>query len=84
MKFATMTMTKGAMMSKKYIITDLQGAGWWADTFDKPLSKAKIRNRFKGYPEFEDLVENENITNKDFTLEFIQEIWGCEINPVKK
>lgn len=71
-------------MSKKYTITDLQGAGWWADTFDKPLSKAKIRNRFKGYPEYDDLVQNEHITNKDFTLGFIQEIWGCEITIANK
>lgn len=66
-------------MSKKYTITDLQGTGWWADTLEKPLSKAKIRNIFKGYPEYEDLVQNEHITNKDFTLDFIQEVWDCEI-----
>jgi len=71
-------------MSKKYTITDLQGTGWWADTFAKPLSKAKIRNRFKGYPEYGDLVKNEHITNKDFTLDFIQEIWDCEINLAKQ
>ena len=71
-------------MSKKYTITDLQGTGWWGYTFDKPLSKAKIRNIFKGYPEYNELVENEHITNKDFTLDFIQEIWGCEINSFKK
>lgn len=66
-------------MSKKYTITDLQGAGWWTDTFTKPLSKAQIRNRFKGYPEYDDLVKHEHITDKDFTLDFIQEIWNCEI-----
>lgn len=66
-------------MSKKYTITDLQGAGWWTDTFTKPLSKAQIRNRFKGYPEYDDLVKHEHITDKDFTLDFIQEIRNCEI-----
>ena len=71
-------------MSKKYTITDLQGTGWWADTFEKPLSKAQIRNRFKDYPEYNELVENEHITNKDFTLNFIQDIWGCEIKPAIK
>lgn len=71
-------------MSKKYTITDLQGAGWWADTFTKPLSKAKIRNRFKEYPEYSELVNNEHITNKDFTLEFIQDIWQCEIKLATK
>lgn len=70
-------------MSKKYTITDLQGTGWWSDTFTKPLSKSQIRNRFKGYPEYDDLVKHEHITNKDFTLEFIQEIWNCEITIVK-
>jgi hypothetical protein len=71
-------------MSKKYTITDLQGTCWWEDTFTKPLSRAKIRNRFKGYPEYEDLVENEHITNKDFTLDFIQDMWGCEIKKAGK
>lgn len=66
-------------MSKKYTITDLQGTGWWAYTLEYPMSKAKIRNMFKGYPEYEDLVQNEHITNKDFTLDFIQEVWDCEI-----
>lgn len=66
-------------MSKKYTITDLQGTEWWDDTFTKPLSKAKIRNLFKGYPEYNDLVKHEHITNKDFTLDFIQDIWDCEI-----
>lgn len=66
-------------MAKKYTITDLQGTGWWSDTFEKPISKAKIRNIFKGYPEYWDLVENERITNKDFTLDLIQDIWQCEI-----
>ena len=71
-------------MSKKYTITDLQGTGWWADTFTKPLSRAKIRNRFKEYPEYNELVEKEHITNKDFTLEFIQDIWECEIELATK
>ena len=66
-------------MSKKYTITDLQGTGWWEYTFDKLLSRAKIRNIFKGYNEYDDLVKDEHITNKDFTLDFIQDIWGCEI-----
>ena len=70
-------------MSKKYTITDLQGTGWGADTLKKPISRAKIRNIFKGYPEYEDLVRNEHITNKDFTLDFIQEIWNCEIKLAK-
>lgn len=70
-------------MSKKYTITDLQGTDWWTDTFTKPLSKAKIRNRFKSYPEYDDLVKNEHITNKDFTLDFIQDIWNCEITIAK-
>lgn len=71
-------------MSKKYHIIDLQGTDWWCDTLEKPVSKAKIRNIFKGYPEYDDLVQNEHITNKDFTLEFIQEIWGCEIKLATK
>lgn len=71
-------------MSKKYTITDLQGTEWWADTFAKPLSRAQIRNRFKGYPEYDDLVRHEHITNKDFTLEFIQDIWQCEITLAKR
>lgn len=71
-------------MSKKYTITDLQGTGWWEHTFVKPLSKAKIRNIFKGYPEYDDLVQNEHITNKDFTLAFIQDIWQCEITLAKR
>ena len=71
-------------MSKKYHIIDLQGTDWWTDTLEKPVSKAKIRNIFKGYPEYDDLVQNEHITNKDFTLEFIQEIWGCEIKLATK
>lgn len=71
-------------MAKKYTIIDLQGAGWWADTFTKPLSRAKIRNRFKEYPEYDEFVKSEHITNKDFTLDFIQEMWGCEITPATK
>lgn len=71
-------------MSKKYTITDLQDAGWWSDTFAKPLSRAKIRNMFKGYPEYDELVRNEHITNRDFTLDFIQDIWQCEIKPITK
>lgn len=71
-------------MSKKYTITDLQGTGWWEYTFDKPLSRAKIRNMFKGYPEYDELVRNEHITNREFTLDFIQDIWQCEIKPITK
>lgn len=71
-------------MSRKYTITDLQGTEWWSDTFTKPLSKAQIRNRFKGYPEYDELVRNEHITNRDFTLDFIQDIWQCEIKPAAK
>lgn len=71
-------------MSKKYTITDLQGTGWWEYTFAKPLSRAKIRNIFKGYAEYEDLVKNEHITNKDFTLDFIQDVWDCEIRPINQ
>jgi hypothetical protein len=68
-------------MAKKYTITCNQGTDWWTWTHETPISKAKIKNLFKQYADSDEL---ELPANKDFTLDYIMDLWDCTIEPITK
>ena len=63
---------------KRYKVLDNQGAGFMSDTKTKPLTINELRGRFWGLDE----AHTENF--KDFTSNYIQDVWDVEFEEVKE
>jgi hypothetical protein len=60
---------------KRYIVHDLQGAGFMDYSWQEPLTAQQIRAiRWADYLNFKDEVEG-NLKWSDFTLAFIADFW---------
>lgn len=62
---------------KKYEVQDLQGANFMDYTYEEPETGNELRSHFW----LLDDVRTEKY--KDFTLDFIQEMWDVEFKEVK-
>ena len=62
---------------KRYKVIDKQGAGFMRDTETEPLTINELRGRFWG------LDENHTENFKDFTSDYIQDVWEVEFEEMK-
>ena len=63
---------------KRYKVIDKQGADFMKDTETEPLTINELRGRFWG------LDENHTENFKDFTANYIQDIWEVYFEEVKE
>lgn len=61
---------------KLYKVIDLQGANFMGDTHDKPMSANALRARFWS------LDDCRSSEYKDFTINYICEMWAVEFSEV--
>ena len=67
----------------RYTVTDLQGAGFMGYSFEEPLTANQIRQiRWQDY--IDNMVDDEpeRMKYKDFTMEFIADVWELDFNKV--
>lgn len=70
---------------KRYTVTDLQGGSFMDYSHNEPLTANEIRQiRWQDY--IDNMVDDEpeRMKYKDFTLEFIQDLWEIQLKEVKE
>ena len=65
---------------RKYAIVCLQGTSIWNYTFQKPLTRKEIIEKFWDYCITEDSYFNRK---KDLTLNSIKEVWNVRFEVIK-